>query len=36
MLPTRVEEGILVYVYDDKDSNERTGSAGSLRDGTAP
>jgi nitrite reductase/ring-hydroxylating ferredoxin subunit len=27
MLPTRVEEGILVYVYDDKGSNERTESA---------
>jgi hypothetical protein len=27
MLPTRVEEGILVYVYDDKDSQERTESA---------
>jgi nitrite reductase/ring-hydroxylating ferredoxin subunit len=27
MLPTRVEEGTLVYVYDDKDSNERTESA---------
>ena len=27
MLPTRVEEGTLVYVYDDKESNERTESA---------
>jgi nitrite reductase/ring-hydroxylating ferredoxin subunit len=27
MLPTRVEEGILVYVYDDKDRNERRESA---------
>jgi len=27
MLPTRVEEGTLVYVYDDKQSDERTGSA---------
>jgi nitrite reductase/ring-hydroxylating ferredoxin subunit len=26
MIPTRVEEGTLVYVYDDKESNERTGS----------
>jgi hypothetical protein len=36
MLPTRVEEGILVYVYDDKDSNVRTESAGSSRDVDAP
>ena len=27
MLPTRVEEGTLVYVYDEKESNERTESA---------
>ena len=27
MLPTRVEEGILVNVNDDKDSNERRESA---------
>jgi nitrite reductase/ring-hydroxylating ferredoxin subunit len=26
MLPTRVEEGTLVYVYDDKESKERTES----------
>jgi len=26
MLPTRVEDGKLVYVYDDKENNERTGS----------
>jgi nitrite reductase/ring-hydroxylating ferredoxin subunit len=26
MIPTRVEEGTLVYVYDDKGSNERSES----------
>jgi nitrite reductase/ring-hydroxylating ferredoxin subunit len=29
MLPTRVEEGTLVYVYDDKESKERGESAAS-------
>jgi nitrite reductase/ring-hydroxylating ferredoxin subunit len=27
MLPTHVEDGTLVYVYDDKESNKRSGSA---------
>ena len=27
MLPTHVEDGTLIYVYDDKESNERSGSA---------
>jgi nitrite reductase/ring-hydroxylating ferredoxin subunit len=27
MLPTRVEEGILVYAYEEKDSSEQGGSA---------
>jgi nitrite reductase/ring-hydroxylating ferredoxin subunit len=27
MLPTRVEEGTLVYVYETKDSNEQEGAA---------
>jgi nitrite reductase/ring-hydroxylating ferredoxin subunit len=26
MLPTHVEEGTLIYAYEDKDSNERSGS----------
>jgi nitrite reductase/ring-hydroxylating ferredoxin subunit len=26
MIPTRVEDGILVYIYEDKDSTERTES----------
>jgi nitrite reductase/ring-hydroxylating ferredoxin subunit len=30
MLPTRVEEGTLVYVYDDKESNERLGASSSA------
>jgi nitrite reductase/ring-hydroxylating ferredoxin subunit len=29
MLPTRVEEGTLVYVYDEKESNERLGVSAS-------
>ena len=28
MLPTRVEEGDLIYVYDDKESNGPSGSGG--------
>jgi nitrite reductase/ring-hydroxylating ferredoxin subunit len=32
MLPTRVEEGTLVYVYDDKYSNERSESAAATVD----
>jgi nitrite reductase/ring-hydroxylating ferredoxin subunit len=30
MLPTRVEQGTLVYVYHDKDSNERRESAADV------
>jgi hypothetical protein len=30
MLPTRVEEGILVYVYDEKEGNERLGVSASA------
>lgn len=26
MLPTRVEDGTLIYVYDDKESNDQEGS----------
>jgi nitrite reductase/ring-hydroxylating ferredoxin subunit len=30
MLPTRVEEGTLVYVYDEKEGNERLGVSASA------
>jgi nitrite reductase/ring-hydroxylating ferredoxin subunit len=32
MLPTRVEDGVLVYTYEDKSSTEQTGGGVAVRD----